>query len=686
MLPKVSLITTVYNRASYLPLTLDSILAQTYRNFELLIWDDASTDHSLEIAHRYAQKDSRIRVMAASHQGLAPSLKDAIAQTTAPYLGWVDSDDLLAPTALAETTAILDTQPTMGMVYTNHLIIDDQGNDKGLGRLSRIPYSKERLLTDFITFHFRLMRRSVYEQVGGIDPTFTTSEDYDLCLRLSEVTDIAHLPRPLYYYRRHSSNSTNNPIALIESTQRAISNTLQRRGLDTQYDLKITPSYSLRPKPHLPVPDHPPIPPLPPSTLDPLVSIIIPAYNAAPRLHLCLKSCLQQTYSNLEILLVDNGSTDDTVAIAQAIAQTTSRPIHILHCPERGANYARNFGFAQAQGDYIQWLDADDELAPDKLARQVLALVQQPDGDIAYGDWDWCFWQKRELVAQLRFADRPYDDLILQSLLDNWRPPHTYLLRRRAALRLHQIQAWNPETRVYMDREYFTIAALLGLNFLHVPNSLVCYHRWSGTQVSRRATVRDRIENRQRIFRRFQDIGHLCQGNALTSSQRFLLQQNWELWLPAFTLEPQDHQTWVLYNCDRPESLPLTWQEATIAHALLQSTTPRVLEDHARKVIQILWLQILIELRQGNPNALDYSLIADKLAWRVGCRQSSTNHLESEPEPMVFPSTATAQMELHPLLQEVPLFTPLLGEERFVVQHLLEQLRQRGFLQTVEFV
>lgn len=131
----ISLIVTVYNRANYLPLTLDSILAQTYPDFELLSWDDGSTDHSLAIAHDYARRDSRIRVIAAPHQGFLHSIKGAIAQTTAPYFGWVDSDDLLAPTALAETVHILSTHPNVGLVYTNHLLIDEHGNDNGLGRL-----------------------------------------------------------------------------------------------------------------------------------------------------------------------------------------------------------------------------------------------------------------------------------------------------------------------------------------------------------------------------------------------------------------------------------------------------------------------------------------------------------------------------------------------------------------------
>lgn len=99
----VSLLILCYNRDRYLAEAIESVLSQTYPHFELLIWDDGSTADSFNIAHSYAQRDNRIRVHAAPHQGIAPAIKAAIAHTTAPYLGWVDSDDRIAPTALEET-------------------------------------------------------------------------------------------------------------------------------------------------------------------------------------------------------------------------------------------------------------------------------------------------------------------------------------------------------------------------------------------------------------------------------------------------------------------------------------------------------------------------------------------------------------------------------------------------------
>ena len=98
----------------------------------------------------------------------------------------------------------------VGMVYTNYQVIDEIGKVRGIGSRCQIPYSKEQLLVDLMTFHFRLMRRSTYEQVGGIDSSFQWADDYDLCLKISEVTQIHHLPRLLYLYRCHSDNMTNS--------------------------------------------------------------------------------------------------------------------------------------------------------------------------------------------------------------------------------------------------------------------------------------------------------------------------------------------------------------------------------------------------------------------------------------------------------------------------------------------
>jgi glycosyltransferase involved in cell wall biosynthesis len=231
MPPQTSLIMTVFNRERYLSDAINSVLSQTQPDFELIIWDDGSSDRSVDIARSYAQKDERVRLFAGDHQGHLQALKAAHAAAIGAYIGWVDSDDLLAPTALAETSAVLNRHPTVGMVYTNYLVIDQDNRIKRLGRVCCIPYSPKRLLSYFMTFHFRLMRRAVYDQVGGVDSQFHYSEDYDLCLKLSEVTEIYHLKRPLYYYRKHGDSiSRQHHAAQKNETRKIIAQALERRG------------------------------------------------------------------------------------------------------------------------------------------------------------------------------------------------------------------------------------------------------------------------------------------------------------------------------------------------------------------------------------------------------------------------------------------------------------------------
>lgn len=238
MSPLVSLVITTFNRKEFLSRAIASILCQSYANFELVVWDDGSTDDSVALAERYARQDCRVRVVAAPHWGRVPALRKAIAQTRGNYLGWVDSDDWLHPDALTATVAALESQPTAGFVYTDYLEVDGAGNPLGYGQRCTVPYSPDRLLVDFMTFHLRLIRRSAFEQVGGIDPDSTSVEDYDLCLRLSEIAPVAHVPQPLYYYRLHAASlSAQQPEQQFAACRRAIAAALVRRGLAQHYTL-----------------------------------------------------------------------------------------------------------------------------------------------------------------------------------------------------------------------------------------------------------------------------------------------------------------------------------------------------------------------------------------------------------------------------------------------------------------
>lgn len=118
--------------------------------------------------------------------------------------------------------------------------------------------------------------------------------------------------------------------------------------------------------------------------MTPLVSILIPCYNAAPWLAPTLESCLDQTWPNIEIIVVNDGSTDDSLAVARRYA---ARNVRVIDQPNAGQSAAFNTAIRAARGRYLEFLDADDLLAPDKIAHQAARLATLPPGWLATGSW-----------------------------------------------------------------------------------------------------------------------------------------------------------------------------------------------------------------------------------------------------------------------------------------------------------
>ncbi len=286
----------------------------------------------------------------------------------------------------------------------------------------------------------------------------------------------------------------------------------------------------------------------------PLVSVLIPVRNGEETIAETLASVFRQSHSRLQVVVVDNGSTDRTVEVVRDCFSNAPCECTLAHCPQPGANRARNAAYELAEGDFVQWLDADDQIHDEKIERQVAAFARNDDVDIAVGDWIWRVqlrgtdregttalirrlslaaawgehsWKKQGSFAERRFVQPRRHDFLLRLLEDKWSPPHSYLLRRTAAERLHDAQAWYPSARVCMDREYFSAAALLGMTFLSVPGAWSRYNFWSPGQISAQADVRARAVALHACFRRLRALAGLIGG-----VHEELLQQNRGLWRP----------------------------------------------------------------------------------------------------------------------------------------------------------
>lgn len=217
-----------------------------------------------------------------------------------------------------------------------------------------------------------------------------------------------------------------------------------------------------------------------------LVSVIIPNFNCARWLPQVIEGCIAQGASLREVIVVDDGSTDDSVAVLERLsAGIGGGVLRIFRNPDKGANAARNYGFAQASGAYIQWLDADDFILPGKLERQLAVFRSNPSAHVVYSDWYEDIyvpgaWEPKR-IAHKKAA---YADFTREILADNWSVPANYLFRRELAERLDERRAWNPSRLVAQDREYVTLAALSGAAFVYTDGFFSVYNRWNPNSVS----------------------------------------------------------------------------------------------------------------------------------------------------------------------------------------------------------
>jgi glycosyltransferase involved in cell wall biosynthesis len=217
----------------------------------------------------------------------------------------------------------------------------------------------------------------------------------------------------------------------------------------------------------------------------PLISVIIPNYNGEKWLSKTIDSCLQQNEYLHEIIIIDDHSTDNSWNVLSQYQSEYPDIIKTVKNKFKGGNHARNYGFELSGGEFIQWLDADDQLLPGKFAEQLGIFGKHADADIVYSDWQLdVYTRSGDLKSTEYKVQQQHEDFLLQLLIDNWSPPHNYLVRRHFAEKLQQINAWNPETPVFQDREYFTLAAIRGGKFQYGPGLFCVYNRWSSLSVS----------------------------------------------------------------------------------------------------------------------------------------------------------------------------------------------------------
>ena len=351
--PMYSFIIPTYNVSrKLLSECLDSVLNQSYTNFEVCIADDCSSlKETIDTLHEYEKRDKRIRVTYRDKNGMISEASNtAIKMAKGEYIVLVDNDDTIEENSLYYITEVLNKDKTIDFIYSDEDKIDFKG--KYMEPHFKPDYSPDTLMGVNYICHLSCIRKSLVDKVGGFRKEYDGSQDYDLFLRVLDLTDkVYHIERILYHWRQTATSTAgylgNKSYAYVNG-KKAIEDTLKRRGLRGE------------------VLDNPRV-----STYlvkyyhdNPMVSIIIPMKDQSKVSKRCIDSIYNKMkYSNFEIIVIDNGSTlKETIDMLDEYKNSHDNFIVKRIESEFNYSYLNNEAVKIAKGEYLLFLNNDTEV------------------------------------------------------------------------------------------------------------------------------------------------------------------------------------------------------------------------------------------------------------------------------------------------------------------------------------
>jgi len=451
----VSVVIPVYNAAEFVAAALESALREAVVQ-QVLVVDDGSTDASLAVCRRIADRDPRVTVLThenGARRGASASRNLGLEHAACELVAFLDADDLYVPGRFKAAVEMLTSSPDLDGVYepVEAFFETDEAKREWFRRnVSRVTMVQKKcvpegllaeLLAEHSTGHFHLngltVRRTAVERVGGFDPGLFLVEDTEWSLRLAALCRLSpgRTDGPVAQRRVHGANTI---MGTAYAQRYAVRLRMWRKllrwsvaqSLPSEVVGRIADSYLraaraggnrrdafsravvrllsigdvVRGAPRLLVSacfwrrvlqlcgidlcKAGPSGSLPPVMgTRGLVSVIIPTWNRAGLVLEAMESVRRQAYRPIELIVVDDGSTDDTLQVAQGGAEETKESdlsVQVLSQMHGGAPKARNRGLRAAGGAYIQFLDSDCLLLPDKIAQQVAGL-EETGADFDYG-------------------------------------------------------------------------------------------------------------------------------------------------------------------------------------------------------------------------------------------------------------------------------------------------------------
>ena len=422
---KVSIIIPTFNRANLITRALESVFKQTISDYEIIIIDDGSTDNTKDVLKPF---QDRIRYVYQQNKGISAARNLGITMAQGQYIAFLDSDDTWIPEKLALQAQVLDENPTVGIVYSKMVKINEQGQPCGMKPENPTGRNFKELLEigGDIPTSTVFTRKACFDKAGLFDENLPMMEDFEMWLRIAKHYDIYEIAdKTLSTYYHHGQQITKNTIVVYESLiklrqkflklypneapvkkikqQIAESHyTLSRSYFDSHYyDLALGHLFNALnynifvASMYFNEEDSPftrlikiikpfgyfilcvlkylfalltfSIKKLPQKQLNkntatlPLITVVVPIFNRVEYLEQAINSILKQGMDNIEIIIVDDGSTEDIMpGVTLCIAKAPDK-IRYMRQINKGPGGARNQGIRSARGKYIAFLDADDE-------------------------------------------------------------------------------------------------------------------------------------------------------------------------------------------------------------------------------------------------------------------------------------------------------------------------------------
>jgi GT2 family glycosyltransferase len=371
--PRFSIVTPIYETpADVLWAMLESVRAQTFADWELCLVDDRSVQpHVAQMLNAAAAADPRVQVRHRNENGgIVAASNDGLEMARGEFIALLDHDDELHPDALAHVHEALLANPEGDYVYTDEDKIDRGGRHSG--PFFKPDWSPERLRTQMYTCHLSVLRRSLVEEVGGFDPEYEGSQDWDLVLKVTErARAVLHVPRVLYHWRMLETSAAGGGEAAkpwaFEAGKRAIQAHCERIGLPARCERDEVDAGVYHLVPEL--------------SEKPLVSIVIPTcgqvrevrYEQVVLVEHCVRSIVEtSTYENYEIVVVADDTTPADVL--EALEEIAGERLRIVEF-DRPFNFSAKIdvGAVRSEGEHLLLLNDDIEVAtPDWIERMVM--------------------------------------------------------------------------------------------------------------------------------------------------------------------------------------------------------------------------------------------------------------------------------------------------------------------------